>query len=451
MAKSSKAKTLHLCESPDDGLSNLSEAQIAWARSNRFEAKPGQLLAVPDASGEIATYLYGLGPKESRNPLQAGGAASSLPAGQYRLRGNEAQADLNQLAFMLGAYSYRVPNGETDPAPSAELAEPASAEAISLRDAAFLSRDLINAPANLLGPNAFAERILQFAKSHKMTASEIRGDDLLDKNFPLIHTVGRASVEPPRLLDLSWGKKSAPKVTLVGKGVTFDTGGLDIKTVSGMALMKKDMGGAANILGLAHAIMANRLNVRLRVLLPVVENAISGSAFRPGDVLPSRKGLTVEIGNTDAEGRLILADALTLASEDKPHTLVDMATLTGAARIALGFDLPALFSPSDELSASMISHGEIWGDPLWRMPLYQPYARGMNSKIADINHISSSPYGGATVAALFLQRFVENTERWAHFDLSGWSFEARPGRPVGGADLAARAVYFALKEQFGST
>jgi leucyl aminopeptidase len=282
-----------------------------------------------------------------------------------------------------------------------------------------------------------------------MSFRAVVGDDLLTQNFPMIHAVGRASAQAPRLLDLAWGAEGEPKVTLVGKGVTFDTGGLDIKTAAGMLMMKKDMGGAANILGLAHAIVSANLPVRLRVLLPVVENAISGNAFRPGDVLSSRRGLTVEIGNTDAEGRLILADALALADEESPDLIVDMATLTGAARVALGPELPPLYSTDDKLASEITAAGLTVEDPFWQMPLWSPYDGQLSSKIADINNTGSGGYAGSVIAALFLRRFISKAKAWVHLDILSWAPEARPGRPVGATDQGIRAVFSVIRERFG--
>jgi leucyl aminopeptidase len=281
-----------------------------------------------------------------------------------------------------------------------------------------------------------------------MKLKAVVGDDLLTQNFPMIHAVGRASAEAPRLLDLSWGKASDPRITLVGKGVTFDTGGLDIKPSSGMLLMKKDMGGAANVLGLAHAIIDAGLRVRLRVLITVVENSIAGAAFRPGDILPSRSGQTVEIGNTDCEGRLILGDALTLGDEESPALMLDMATLTGAARTALGPDLPPLYSTDDRLAQELMKSGLASDDPLWQMPLWAPYDKMMDSKIADVNNAGSTPFAGSITAAMFLKRFVRNAKAWVHLDIYGWAPEARAGRPFGGTDQGIRSVYGVLKSRY---
>ncbi|MDB5561074.1 MAG: cytochrome oxidase subunit [Hyphomicrobiales bacterium] len=302
--------------------------------------------------------------------------------------------------------------------------------------------------SNDLGPDAFEREIRSFAGRHGMSVTAIIGDDLLSQNFPMIHAVGRASAQAPRLLDLSWGNTNDPKITLVGKGVTFDTGGLDIKPSSGMLLMKKDMGGAANVLGLAHAIMDAKLRVRLRVLVPVVENSISGSSFRPGDILPSRNGMTVEIGNTDAEGRLILADAITLADEESPELILDMATLTGAARVALGPDLPPLYSTDDALARALMEQGLASDDPLWQMPLWAPYDAMLSSKIADVNHVSSGGFAGSITAAMFLKRFVVNAKAWVHLDIFAWAPEPRPGRSFGGTDQGIRSVYGVLKQRY---
>ncbi len=426
----------------------LSKAQLQWAAGLGFTGQRGKLTPLPADSGGLGGYLFGLGTAAGRPVLLTGMAAALLDAGRYRLEGAIGDATYAALGFRLGAYKFdRYKQMQAGP----ELVLPAAADAAEvtrLADAAFLARDLINTPANDLGPDAFEKEIRAFATRHKMKLKAIVGDDLLKQNFPMIHAVGRASAEAPRLLDLSWGRAGDPRITLVGKGVTFDTGGLDIKPSSGMLLMKKDMGGAANVLGLAHAIVDAGLRVRLRVLIPIVENSIAGSAFRPGDVLPSRSGQTVEIGNTDAEGRLILGDALSLADEDKPELIVDMATLTGAARTALGPDLPPLYSTDNVLAAELMEAGLAADDPLWQMPLWTPYDAMMNSKIADMNNAGSTPFAGSITAAMFLKRFVRNARAWVHLDIFGWAPEARPGRPYGGTDQGIRAVYGMLKSRY---
>jgi leucyl aminopeptidase len=310
------------------------------------------------------------------------------------------------------------------------------------------ARDLINTPTEHLGPTELAGAVEDLAARHDARCRIIAGEALLRENYPMIHAVGRASASPPALADLTWGDDAAPKVTLVGKGVCFDSGGLDLKPSGGMRLMKKDMGGAATLMGLASAVMDARLPVRLRLLVPAVENAVSGNAFRPLDVIRTRKGTTVEIGNTDAEGRLILCDALTEADAEKPTLLIDMATLTGAARTALGPELPALFSQDEALAADLLRAGEAVQDPLWRLPLWPPYRKMLKSSVADINNVSDSPFAGAITAALYLQEFVAKETSWAHIDTYAWNLSSRPGRPEGGEALALRALYRLIDSRF---
>ncbi|PXA99840.1 leucyl aminopeptidase [Nostoc sp. 3335mG] len=431
-----------------DGI-GLTPRQLSWAAANGFAGQKGRLLAVPAEGEGLALYLFGIGAAGTRSPFLAGLAAAALPAGSYRLEGEVGDPTLAAIAFRLGAYRfdrYR----EAKPAPTLLL--PAGADGAEVDrhvTAASLARDLVNTPSSDLGPVNFQREIERFAAERGMSLRAIVGDELLRENFPMIHAVGRASTEAPRLLDLTWGDEAHPRVTLVGKGVTFDTGGLDIKSAAGMLMMKKDMGGAANVLGLAHAIVSAGLPVRLRVLIPIVENAISGNAFRPGDVLHSRRGLTVEIGNTDAEGRLILADALALADDESPDLLIDMATLTGAARVALGPDLPPLYATDDALAAEIVAAGVRQEDPFWHMPLWSSYDGQLASKIADINNTGSGGYAGSVIAALFLRRFVGKAKAWVHLDILAWAPEARPGRPVGGTDQGIRALYSVIKSRFG--
>jgi leucyl aminopeptidase len=426
----------------------VSPRQRVWAGANGFAGQRGRLLALPDEAGQVAGYLFGLGRVEDRPKLVTGLAGAALEPGHYSLSGDFGDATLAALGFRLGAYRFdRYRKGRA--APTLELPRGVDAAEVSrLADAACLARDLVNTPANDLGPDAFEREIRAFATRHAMTITATIGDDLLAQNFPMIHAVGRAGPEAPRLMDLGWGSPAHPKITLVGKGVTFDTGGLDIKPPSSMLLMKKDMGGAANVLGLAHAIMDAKLKVRLRVLIPIVENSISASAFRPGDILPSRSGQTVEIGNTDAEGRLILGDALTLADEESPELILDMATLTGAARTALGPDLPPLYSTDDTLARDLMAAGLAADDPLWHMPLWAPYESMLSSRIADVNHVSQGAYAGSITAALFLKRFVKQAKAWVHLDIFAWAPEARPARPAGGTDQGIRAVYGVLKARY---
>ncbi|KKC38204.1 cytochrome C oxidase subunit II [Devosia epidermidihirudinis] len=434
----------------DNGLdaARLTDTQRRWADANGFAGQAGKLLALPGEEGALGGYLFGTGKSAGSSPLIAGLAGAAVGAGTYRLEGAFGDPTLAAIGFRLGAYRFDRYRAAKE-VPVLTLPEGAdSAEVERLVAASTIARDLINTPPNDLGPDALTAFIETFAVERQMTIKTITGDDLLEAGFPMVHAVGRASAEAPRLLDLAWGNPLDPKVTLVGKGVTFDTGGLDIKPASGMLLMKKDMGGAANVLGLAHAIVSAGLKVRLRVLIPVVENAIAGPAFRPGDVLKSRKGLTVEIGNTDAEGRLILADALALADEESPDLLLDMATLTGAARTALGPDLPPLYATDDVLARELMAAGSLADDPLWQMPLWSPYDAMMNSKIADVNNAGSSGFAGSITAALFLRRFVENATAWVHLDIYGWAPEARASRPYGGTDQGIRAVYGVLKQRY---
>jgi leucyl aminopeptidase len=430
------------------GRAGLTADQRRWAETNGFAGQRGRLLPVPGAKGALGGYLFGAGARTSRPVLLMGQAAAALEPGRYKLSGAIGDPTYAALGFRLGAYRF---DRYRKPRATLTLALPDGADAAEIErqaTAAYLARDLINTPANYLGPDVFEREIRAFATRHRMKVRAVVGDDLLKQNFPMIHAVGRAAAEAPRLMDLTWGRAGDPRVTLVGKGVTFDTGGLDIKPSAGMLLMKKDMGGAANVLGLAHTIIDAGLKVRLRVLIPVVENAISGPAFRPGDVLPSRSGQTVEIGNTDAEGRLILGDALTLADEEGPELLLDMATLTGAARTALGPDLPPLYSTDDRLADDLLAAGLAADDPLWRMPLWEPYDRMMDSRIADVNNAGSSGFAGSITAAMFLKRFVRNAKAWVHLDIFGWAPEARAGRPFGGTDQGIRAVYGALRKRW---
>lgn len=445
-----KPQTIPVTFVDEGGLAaaDLSASHLAWAEANGFSGQRGRLLALPGDGGAVAGYLFGAGAEKDRPAMVSGLAAAALGQGSYRLEGAYGDPTLAAVGFRLGAYRfdrYR----QAKPVPELALPPDADADEVDRQvTAAALARDLINTPANDLGPDALEREIRAFASARKMQLKAIVGDDLLSAGFPMIHAVGRASAQAPRLLDLTWGKAGDPKVTLVGKGVTFDTGGLDIKPAAGMILMKKDMGGAANVLGLAHAIVSAGLSVRLRVLIPVVENAIAGSAFRPGDILKSRRGITVEIGNTDAEGRLILADALALADEESPELILDMATLTGAARTALGPELPPLYSTDDALARDLMAAGAASDDPLWHMPLWSPYHAMLNSKVADVNNAGSGGFAGSITAALFLKQFVTNATAWVHLDIFGWAPEARAGRPQGGTDQGIRAVYGVLKQRY---
>jgi leucyl aminopeptidase len=436
--------------SGEGSLDRLDDGQRRWAESNGFSGQLGRVLPLPGANGGLGGYLLGAGMPDTRSKLFAGLAAPVVQPGTYHFEGDMGDPTLAALGFRLGGYRfdrYRKPQT----AATLDLPEGAdAAEVERLAEAAFFARDLINTPTNDMGPEALERAIREMAGRVGFSVKAIIGDDLLEQNFPLIHAVGRAAAEAPRLLDLTWGEESDPKVTLVGKGVTFDTGGLDIKPAASMLLMKKDMGGAANILGLAQAIASAKLKVRLRVLIPIVENAISAPSFRPGDVLRSRAGITVEIGNTDAEGRLILADALALADGEQPEILLDMATLTGAARVALGPELPPLYSTSDAFADSLMAKGLETDDPLWRLPLWPAYEAMLSSKIADTNNTGAGGFAGSITAALFMKKFVKQAKIWTHLDIFAWAPEARAGRPFGATDQGIRSVYGVLKDRFGN-
>jgi leucyl aminopeptidase len=436
----------------DSVKATLSPLERQFAESQGFSAKPSQYLALPTPDGAIARILFGLEDADdpSRDPFRFGQLPALLPPGVYRFANAPHDLHLATLAFALGSYRFtRYRKGEP---PAARLAAPPGvdvADIIRMSEAATLARDLINTPANDMGPDELAEAARNVADRFGATYRCIVGDELVQQNFPLIHAVGRASPRAPRLIDFTWGDPSHPKVTLVGKGVCFDTGGLDLKPSSAMLIMKKDMGGAANILALAQMAMAAKLKIRLRVLIPAVENSVAGNAFRPLDIFPSRKGPTVEIGNTDAEGRLVLADALALADEEKPDLLIDMGTLTGAARVALGPDLPPYYTNDEALAGDVARFSREENDPLWRMPLWPAYDKWLDSKVADINNAPSNGFAGSITCALFLQRFVDAATRWLHVDIYGWTPTAKPARPEGGECQAARAVYKLLSERYG--
>lgn len=432
-------------------LERLPASAGAFARAHGFKGESGDILVVPGPSGEIAAVLFGTEADAERrvDPFLAGPLATKLPAGRYRFAEGFADPYLAALGFELSAY--RFTRYRKAAAAHVHLDAPAGIDAARLsRTVAAVARgrDLVNRPANDLGPGALTEAIRELADTYGAQLAVIDGDDLA-RDFPMIHAVGRAASEPPRLADLVWGQTDAPKVTLVGKGVCFDTGGLNIKPDAAMLLMKKDMGGAASAIALAEMIMAAQLPVRLRLLVPIVENSIAGNAFRPGDVLRSRKGLTVEIGNTDAEGRLILADALALASEETPELLLDFATLTGAARVALGPDLPPFYTMDEGLAGEIAAAATAANDPCWRMPLWDPYETMLKSKIADLNNVSGGSFAGSVTAALFLRRFVGPGIPWVHCDVYGWNPTTKPGRPEGGEVQMARAFAELLEARYG--
>jgi len=424
----------------------------AFADAAGFEPRAGRHLLLPGAESGLDGVLFGLEPRDdpARDLLRPGALPALLPAGAYRFANAPHDLRLAALAFALGAYRFARYRKAEDKEVRLEL--PAGldrADLARIAEAVGLARDLINTPANDMGPAELEAAARTLAARHGASVRAIVGDDLLSENFPLIHAVGRAADRAPRLVDIGWGDPNHPKITLIGKGVCFDSGGLDIKTESGMLNMKKDMGGAATVLALAHMLMDRRAKVRLRVLLPIVENAISGSAFHPRDIYRSRQGITVEIGNTDAEGRLILADALALADEEAPELIVDMATLTGAARVALGTEVAPFYTDDDALAAELSGCAEAESDPLWRLPLWRPYDQMLDSKVADVNNVSGGGFAGSITAALFLRRFVSAAKAWLHCDIYAWNQATRPGRPEGAECQGARALYRLLVSRYG--
>jgi leucyl aminopeptidase len=432
----------------------LSAEQRTWIEGVGFKGAAKQQTLLPGSDGRVAGVLFGLGDGLAGEPsgpseLLIGQLAQSLPAGSYRLASDTRNPTLAAIARGLGSYRYtRYKTASKPRAVSLRVPEGADRDlALSTIDAVHLGRDLINTPASDLGPAEIEIAARQLAVRFGADIEVTAGDELLSKNFPMIHAVGRASPRAPRLIDLTWGREGARTVTLVGKGITFDTGGLDIKPSSGMLLMKKDMGGAAAVLTLGHMIMAQKLDVRLRILIPTAENSISGDAFRPGDVLTSRAGTTVEIGNTDAEGRLVLADAMALADEASPQSMFVFATLTGAARVALGPDLPAMFTNDDVFAAEMVATSASIGDPVWRLPLWPGYDAKLESPVADLNNVWEAPFAGSITAALFLKRFAKQAQRFAHFDLFGWRPAASALGPRGGEPQTARAVFAVLAKE----
>ncbi len=433
---------------------HLDEARRAWAQANGFAGKPGELLLVPGADGEVAMALAGLGRAPEGGRLAELALARRLPEGTWRVRNPDVLADAHvaTLGWVLSAYvfdAYR----KADRAPARLVCPDGVDRKAVLAEAAgvWLARNLVNTPAADLGPVELAAHAQSLAEHFKAECRITEGA-ALKRAFPMVHAVGAGAApdRAPRVIELFWGEKDAPRVAVVGKGVCFDTGGLDLKPSSAMRLMKKDMGGAAAALGLARMIMELSLPVRLHVVVPAVENAVSGGAMRPGDVFRTRAGLTVEIGNTDAEGRLILADGLTRACEERPVLLFDFATLTGAARVALGPELPALFCDDDALAGELLEAGMAVDDPLWRLPLWAPYEEGLKSPVADLCNIAGNGQAGAIHAALFLKRFVKDVPAWAHMDIFAWNPTEKPARPKGGELQAARAVLHLLRQRFGA-
>ncbi|WP_321397176.1 leucyl aminopeptidase family protein [Emcibacter sp.] len=431
----------------------LPKAEQNWVDANDFNGSRHSLLKFANAEGQISSVILGLGEgDEKADPWAFGGLARSLPAGSYHLADVTDPHEFYHaaLGWVLGQYKFDTYlKKKNDKISKLYLPKEQNGSLVtSVVRSTFLVRDLVNTPTCDMGPDDLARAATEIAEEFSARLHITVGDELLERGYNAIHTVGRAADKAPRLIDFSWGDEKAPKVTLVGKGVCFDTGGLDLKPSNAMLIMKKDMGGAAHVLGLARLIMEQNLNVRLRVLIPAVENNVAGNAFRPGDVIRSYKGKTIEVGNTDAEGRLVLCDALALAAEEKPELLIDFATLTGAARVALGPDIPPFFTDSQKLADAMGQHAIREGDPVWRLPLYGPYLTFMDSDIADLNNNASNPFGGAITAALFLKEFTEGAREWMHLDVYAWNQTNRPGRPLGGEAMALRTVFSYLNERF---
>jgi leucyl aminopeptidase len=437
----------------DDWLAGQPGRVRAWLEGSGFEAKAARWTVMPGTEGAPEAALLIL--SDPPEPWDFAALRGRLPAGAWYLEPDDGELDRAQAALGWALASYRFDryrkksHDKEEPRLAVEEGvEIARANVIA--EAVWLARDLINTPASDLGPAELADAARTVAARYGAEFRTIEGDALLAENYPAIHAVGRASPRAPRLIELVWGKTSAPKVTLIGKGVCFDTGGLDLKTSQNMLLMKKDMGGAAVTLALAQALMELKLPVRLRLLIGAVENSVAGSAFRPGDILATRKGLSVEIGNTDAEGRLVLADLLSEGDRERPELMIDCATLTGAARVALGPDLPVLFTPDDRLADDLLAAGRATFEPLWRLPLHAPYRELLDSPIADINNAGKGSFAGAITAALFLEEFVTETAAWAHLDIFAWNPEAKPGRPKGGEATALRALLALIERRFAA-
>lgn len=437
-------------------------AAVQWLSACAFKAERHKLVLIPGENGAVAGAALGLGRLEDVNALtlwHTAGLSDRLPPADFRLQTSlDPKAALHAaLGFAYGHYRFhRYRSSSSGPGSDARrmtrLVVPPGCDLGYIErtvQSLSMARDLINTPAGDMGPQELADAARALAGSHGARCEVVEGDALLEQGYPAIHAVGRASERAPRLIDLRWGEASAPRVTLVGKGVCFDTGGLDLKSSQSMLLMKKDMGGAACALGLARMIMDARLPVHLRVLIAAVENSVSGNAYRPGDVLQTRKGITVEVGNTDAEGRLVLCDALAEADREEPMLIVNLATLTGAARTALGPELPALYGNRQEWIDALLRHSRAQYDPMWPMPLWQPYDEDLSSKLADVGNVGGSTFAGSVLAALFLRRFVADTTPWLHLDMFAWNVKDRPGRPVGGEAQCVRALYALLEEKFG--
>ncbi len=423
-----------------------------WLALHDFTGKAGSYIVLPAPNGTIDKILCGV-----ELPLNIWSIAhlpAKIPAGTYHLEGNFKAEEASNLTLGFALATYEFTRYKKSSKKFPQLIAPKNCDlklVKSFADSIFWARDMINTPANDMNPQTLSGEAASWAKSAKASVRIIKGEELLKENYPMVYTVGKAAAIPPHLVDIKFARKGAPKITLVGKGVTFDSGGLDIKTAGGMKLMKKDMGGAANVLALARIIIETGLNVQLRVLLPIVENAVSGNAMRPLDIVPTRKGINVEIGNTDAEGRLILCDALFEADSEKPDLLIDCATLTGAARVALGTEIPVFFTSDNKLANKLAEASERENDPLWRLPLWKSYRALLDTPNADLSNDPDSSYAGAITAALYLQEFIVKTSSWIHVDMMAWNLQNKPGRPQGGEAMAIRALYKLIKENYDST
>jgi leucyl aminopeptidase len=427
------------------------QKRLPFLKASAFTAKEGELRLIPDRAGALSAAVLGLGKSTDRLALAA--FPEQLPDGLYRLGDvpSFCGGELAALAWLLGTYKFdRYKKNRPSKARLLLPADVDGDEVARIAQNIFLARDLINTPSNDMGPRELTQAAERLARAHGAKVAVIEGPQLLTRNYPLIHAVGQGSARAPRLITLTWGNPKARKVTLVGKGVCFDTGGYNLKPGGGMATMKKDMGGAAVVLAIAAMVMGAKLDLRLKVLIPAVENSVSGTAYRPGDVFKSRKGLTVEIGNTDAEGRLVLADALADADAEAPELLIDIATLTGAARSATGMELPPFFTDDEKLAADLSRIGMDVADPVWRLPLWRGYESTLSGAVADLTNSPNYGFAGAITAALFLGRFVDKAKSWLHLDIPGWNDRPRPGRRTGGEANAARAIYGLLKERYGA-
>jgi len=425
---------------------NQQNSQVQnWLKQTSYKGEGLSLL--PNSQGHLEQVLFVV--TQPKHYFSCGDLIQQLPQGQYLLKTEQQYQDAICFAWLVGSYKFDRYKKNEKSLPILSVANQSTVDsALKYAEATALTRDLINTPAADMMPEHLGDTAIEMAERFGANVTQIIGDKLLTENYPTIHAVGRASVHAPRLIDLTWGNKNHPKVTLVGKGVCFDSGGLDLKPAAGMRNMKKDMGGSAHVLGLAQLVMAHNLPINLRVLIPAVENAVSNNAFRPGDVITTRKGITVEIDNTDAEGRLVLCDALAEAENDQPELLIDFATLTGAMRVALGTELPGFFSTSDDVAAGITLAGNKNSDPVWRMPLHDAYKDMLKSQIADMTNCSTTPFGGAITAALYLQEFISDNTDWVHFDVMAFNVRHLSGRPLGGEAFGIRAVFDYLQNRY---